>query len=64
MDLRRKSEELDQGVRSPINTVGWQEPAVKRWPLIIPAGGGGQRIHNNNSNDKNSNNNNIDSNGR
>lgn len=64
MDLRGKSEELDQGVRSPINTVGRREPAVKRWPVIIPAGGGGQRIHNNNSNDKNSNNNNTDSNGR
>lgn len=64
MDLRGKREELDQGVRSPINTVGRQEPAVKRWPVIIPAGGCGQGIHNNNSNDKNSNSNSIDSNGR
>lgn len=58
MDLRRGSEELDQGVRSPINMIWRQEPAGERWSVIIPAGGGGQRTPNNNGN-----NNNIDSNG-
>ena len=58
MDLSRKSEELDQGVRSPIDMIGRREPAGERWPVIIPAGGGGQRTLNNNSS-KNT----IDSNG-